>query len=76
MKKLRFEYDYIMATDHVNSCHNLVALLKYYFPIHSAHWCQLSFNSINFNFFFSFNAKVKKEFLKNFFSKNKSNEIE
>jgi hypothetical protein len=60
MKKLGFEYDYIMAREHVNSCHNLIALLKYYFPIHSAHWWPLPFNSINFNLFFCFNAKVKK----------------
>ncbi len=51
-------YDYVMAREHVNSCVNLVALLKHYFPNHKQAWWPLKFSSVDMNLFYAFHARV------------------
>jgi len=51
-------YDYVMAREHVNSCNNLVALLKYYFPEHSDGWWPSHVSSVDLNLFYVFHAYV------------------
>lgn len=53
-------YDYVMAREHVNSCNNLIALLRYYFPNSKESWWPLPIPSIDLNLFFAFHATVKK----------------
>lgn len=45
-------YDYVMAREHVNSCNNLIALLRHYFPNRTEVWWPLKFPSIDLNLFF------------------------
>ncbi len=52
------EYDYIMAREHINPCHNLVALLKHYFPLGTGLWWPLRLPSIDMNLFFVFHATI------------------
>jgi phosphatidylethanolamine/phosphatidyl-N-methylethanolamine N-methyltransferase len=53
-------YDYVMAREHVNSCSNLIAILRHYFrPLQEA-WWPLPFASIDLNLFFAFHAKVAR----------------
>jgi ubiquinone/menaquinone biosynthesis C-methylase UbiE len=51
-------YDYVMAREHVNSCHNLVAILRHYFPDAREAWWPLPVASIDLNLFFAFHAKI------------------
>ena len=53
-------YDYIMAREHVNSCTNLLALLRHYFPHGSEGWWPLPISSVDLNLFVAFNAKIVK----------------
>jgi ubiquinone/menaquinone biosynthesis C-methylase UbiE len=53
-------YDYVMAREHVNSCNNLIAILRHYFPGAKEAWWPLPISSIDINLFFSFHAKVNK----------------
>lgn len=53
-------YDYVMAREHVNSCSNLIALLRHYFPGSREAWWPLPVPSIDLNLFFAFHAKVDK----------------
>ena len=53
-------YDYVMAREHVNSCNNLIALLKHYFPNHDETWWPTPLPSIDLNLFFAFHAVVNK----------------
>ncbi|WP_236213573.1 class I SAM-dependent methyltransferase [Metapseudomonas otitidis] len=53
-------YDYVMAREHVNSCNNLIAILRHYFPGSNERWWPLPIPSIDLNLFFSFNAIVDK----------------
>lgn len=53
-------YDYVMAREHVNSCNNLIALLKHYFPNHDDAWWPILLPSIDLNLFFAFHAVVNK----------------
>lgn len=53
-------YDYVMAREHVNSCNNLLALLRHYFPERSEAWWPLPLPSIDLNLFFAFHAVEKK----------------
>lgn len=53
-------YDYIMAREHVNSCNNLIAILRHYFVDSVENWWPFPVPSIDINLFFSFNATVKK----------------
>lgn len=55
------DYDYLMAREHVNSCNNLIALLRHYFPERTEAWWPLPIPSIDLNLFFVFHAVVKKE---------------
>jgi ubiquinone/menaquinone biosynthesis C-methylase UbiE len=54
-------YDYVMAREHVNSCNNLIAILRHYFPEAKEAWWPLSVSSIDLNLFFAFHAIVSKE---------------
>ena len=53
-------YDYVMAREHVNSCNNLIALLRHYFPEHTEAWWPFPIPSIDLNLFFVCHAVVKK----------------
>lgn len=53
-------YDYVMAREHVNSCNNLIALLRHYFPERTESWWPLPIPSIDLNLFFVCHAVVKK----------------
>lgn len=53
-------YDYVMAREHVNSCNNLIALLRHYLPDRTEAWWPFSIPSIDLNLFFVFHAVVKK----------------
>lgn len=50
-------YDYIMAREHVNSCNNLIALLRHYFPGSEEAWWPFPIPSIDLNLFFAFHAQ-------------------
>ncbi|TDK56685.1 class I SAM-dependent methyltransferase [Pseudomonas moraviensis] len=53
-------YDYVMAREHVNSCNNLIALLRHYFPNSTELWWPFPVPSIDLNLFFAFHAVVDK----------------
>jgi phosphatidylethanolamine/phosphatidyl-N-methylethanolamine N-methyltransferase len=53
-------YDYVMAREHVNSCNNLIAILRHYFPVANEAWWPFPLASIDLNLFFVFHAKIKK----------------
>lgn len=53
-------YDYVMAREHVNSCNNLIALLRHYFPLSEESWWPFPIPSIDLNLFFAFHATVNK----------------
>lgn len=53
-------YDYVMAREHVNSCNNLIALLRHYFPDHTEEWWPFPIPSIDLNLFFVFHAIINK----------------
>lgn len=53
-------YDYVMAREHVNSCNNLVAILRHYFPQAKESWWPLAIPSMDLNLFLSFQAIVRK----------------
>ena len=53
-------YDYVMAREHVNSCNNLIAILRHYFPAAKEAWWPFPIPSIDLNLFFVFHASVKK----------------
>ncbi|MCV2361817.1 class I SAM-dependent methyltransferase, partial [Paucibacter sp. TC2R-5] len=59
--KKGIDYDFIMAREHVNSCHNLVAILRHYFPGSKEGWWPLPIPSIDLNFFFAFHATIDKQ---------------
>jgi phosphatidylethanolamine/phosphatidyl-N-methylethanolamine N-methyltransferase len=53
-------YDYVMAREHVNSCSNLIALLRHYFPERTEAWWPFAIPSIDINLFFVCHAVVRK----------------
>ena len=53
-------YDYVMAREHVNSCNNLIALLRHYFPFSREAWWPLPIPSIDLNLFFAFHAIIRR----------------
>jgi len=53
-------YDYVMAREHVNSCNNLIALLRHYFPDRTEAWWPFPIPSIDLNLFFVCHAVVNK----------------
>ena len=53
-------YDYVMAREHVNSCNNLIALLRHNFPVRTELWWPFPIPSIDLNLFFVCHAVVKK----------------
>ncbi len=57
--KKGWDYDYIMAREHVNPCNNLIAFLKYYFPENkSFFWPLKPLPLIDCNLFYIFHAKL------------------
>ena len=54
------EYDYIMAREHVNSCNNLIAILRHYFKDADESWWPLPVPLMDFNLFFAFHARIAK----------------
>jgi len=54
-------YDYVMAREHVNSCNNLMALLRHYFPDHVEGWWPFPVPLFDVNLFFVFHANVSKQ---------------
>ncbi|MGI9024464.1 MAG: class I SAM-dependent methyltransferase [Burkholderiaceae bacterium] len=54
-------YDYVMAREHVNSCNNLIAILRHYFPDAKEAWWPIPVSSIDLNLFFAFHAAVVKQ---------------
>jgi phosphatidylethanolamine/phosphatidyl-N-methylethanolamine N-methyltransferase len=52
-------YDYVMAREHVNPCHNLVALLRHQFAERREAWWPLPVPAIDLNLFFVVNAVVR-----------------
>ncbi|GAQ27761.1 class I SAM-dependent methyltransferase [Ralstonia insidiosa] len=54
-------YDYIMAREHVNSCTNLLAILRHYFPKGEGSWWPLALPSVDINLFFAFHARIEKK---------------
>lgn len=53
-------YDYIMAREHVNYCHGLIAILRHGFPAAREAWWPLPVPSVDANLFFAFDAVVRK----------------
>lgn len=53
-------YDYIMAREHVNSCSNLIALLRHYFPERTESWWPFPIPSVDLNLFFVCHVVVRK----------------
>jgi ubiquinone/menaquinone biosynthesis C-methylase UbiE len=53
-------YDYVMAREHVNSCTNLIALLRHYFPNSQEAWWPFPIPSVDLNLFFAFHAVVRR----------------
>lgn len=53
-------YDYVMAREHVNSCNNLIAILRHYFPESKEAWWPFPISSIDLNLFFAFHATLDK----------------
>lgn len=53
-------YDYVMAREHVNSCNNLISILRHYFPIGKELWWPFPIPSIDINLFFAFHAQILK----------------
>jgi ubiquinone/menaquinone biosynthesis C-methylase UbiE len=51
-------YDYVMAREHVNSCNNLIALLRHYFPERTEAWWPFPIPAIDLNLFFVCHAQV------------------
>ncbi|MGZ5053547.1 MAG: class I SAM-dependent methyltransferase [Methylobacter sp.] len=54
-------YDYVMAREHVNSCNNLIALFRHYFPERTEAWWPFPIPSIDLNLFFVCHAVVRKK---------------
>lgn len=54
-------YDYIMAREHVNACHNLLAILRHFFPAGREQWWPLPIGVIDLNLFLAFNAIKSSE---------------
>jgi len=53
-------YDFIMAREHVNSCTNLVYILRHYFPDMSEGWWPLRLASVDINLFYVAHIRVHK----------------
>ncbi len=53
-------YDYVMAREHVNSCTNLIALLRHYFPERTETWWPTPIPSVDLNLFFAVHLSVNK----------------
>ena len=54
-------YDYVMAREHVNSCNNLIALIRHYFHDRTEAWWPFPIPSIDLNLFFVCHAVVRRQ---------------
>lgn len=54
-------YDYVMAMEHVNSCNNLIAILRHYFPNSKEAWWPFPIQSMDLNLFYAFHATIDKQ---------------
>lgn len=53
-------YDYVMAREHVNSCNNLIALIRHYFADRKELWWPFPVPSIDLNLFFICHVTISK----------------
>ncbi len=53
-------YDYAMAREHVNSCVNLLAFIRHYFPGRKESWWPFPVPSVDMNLFFACHATIEK----------------
>ncbi len=51
-RRLGMEYDYLMATEHINSIYNLVVLIRYHFPMAREVWYPVKFPLPDLNLFY------------------------
>jgi phosphatidylethanolamine/phosphatidyl-N-methylethanolamine N-methyltransferase len=58
--KFGIDYDYVMAIEHVNSCYNLLSILRHHFPIYKEMWWPLRVTSVDLNLFYCFQTVIKK----------------
>ncbi|RME59229.1 class I SAM-dependent methyltransferase, partial [Candidatus Parcubacteria bacterium] len=54
------EYDYVMAREHVNSCTNLMALIRFYFRERKERWWPFVLPAVDVNLFVAIHATVRK----------------
>jgi phosphatidylethanolamine/phosphatidyl-N-methylethanolamine N-methyltransferase len=54
------DYDYVMAREHINSCNNLIALIRHYFSDRQEAWWPFPIPSIDLNLFFVCHAVINK----------------
>lgn len=54
-------YDYVMAREHVNSCNNLIAILRHCFAGAREAWWPLPVPALDLNLFFAFHVKIRKQ---------------
>jgi len=54
------DYDYVMAREHINSCNNLTALIRFYFSERQEAWWPFQIPSIDLNLFFVCHLVVNK----------------
>ena len=52
-------YDYVMAREHVNACHNLLALIRHQLAERREAWWPLPVPAIDLNLFFAVQAVVR-----------------
>ncbi len=57
-RRLGFDYDYVMAREHVNPLNNLIAFLRHDFPERIESWWPLGIPSMDLNLFFVCHAVV------------------
>lgn len=60
INQLGIPYDYIMALQHVNSCTNLVAIMRHDLPNGDESWWPTKIPSTDINLFYSYNVLVNK----------------
>jgi phosphatidylethanolamine/phosphatidyl-N-methylethanolamine N-methyltransferase len=57
-RKAGIDYDYWMAREHINSIHNLVNLIRYYFPVIRDQWLPCKVPSTDINLFYIVHASI------------------
>jgi ubiquinone/menaquinone biosynthesis C-methylase UbiE len=59
-RRLGYDYDYIVAREHVNTCARLVALIRHYFPDRDERWYPTGVPTPHVNFVFATTIRVHK----------------